>query len=150
MHILEAIITHYCFPVVYSNPESCTKKKFIYTESAWIRLPHTLVEQATDSSMATKVASYVSTISTNLGGQAVTTSRCDVYLNNKAIQSLDIPTGLLIECIDPRRSTCSMGENAEATVRVVVREYKHLPQLLLAHLLLLRPMDLLGISRLLR
>ncbi|KAJ5168867.1 uncharacterized protein N7482_004461 [Penicillium canariense] len=110
------IITNYYVPVTLSNPTSCTKTKFTYTDSITVALPDSLTAQATDSSLATYVTTYVSTISTNLGGQAVTTSRCDVYLNDKAVPSVTIfSNAYLTECVDPRRSTCSVGENQKAT-----------------------------------
>lgn len=110
------ITTHYYAPVTLSNPTSCTKTTFSYTDSVDVDLPDTLTAQATDSSLATYVTTYVSTIRTDLGGQAVTTSRCDVYLNSKAIPSATIfNDGFLTECVDPRRATCSAGENQKAT-----------------------------------
>jgi hypothetical protein len=110
------ITTHYYVPVTLSNPASCTKTTFTYTDSIDVVLPNSLTAQATDSSLAAYVTTYVSTISTNLGGQAVTTSRCDVYLNSKAAPEATIlNNGLITECVDPRRSTCSAGENQKAT-----------------------------------
>ncbi|KAJ5380934.1 uncharacterized protein N7496_003362 [Penicillium cataractarum] len=110
------VTTQYYLPVTLSNPASCTKTTFTYTDSISIILPDSLTAQATDSSLATYVTTYISTISTNLGGQAVTTSRCDVYLNSKAIPSATIwDDSYLTECVDPRRSTCSAGENQKAT-----------------------------------
>ncbi|KAH7187589.1 hypothetical protein DER44DRAFT_890543 [Fusarium oxysporum] len=116
-----SIETHYYAKAVVSNPSSCTKTKFTYTDSIGVSLPDSLTDQATDSSLVELVTTYVSTISTNLGGQAVTTSRCDVYFNAKAV-----PVGypdigidgesLLSECVDPRRSHCTEdGENDAAT-----------------------------------
>lgn len=110
------IITHYYVPVNFSNPKSCTKTTFTYTDSIDVVLPDSLTAQATDSSLAAYVTTYVSTISTNLGGQAVTTSRCDVYLNSQAVPEATIlNNGYLTECVDPRRSTCSAGQNQKAT-----------------------------------
>ncbi|KAJ4075652.1 hypothetical protein NW760_015411 [Fusarium oxysporum] len=116
-----SIETHYYAKAVVSNPSSCTKTKFTYTDSIGVSLPDSLTDQATDSSLVELVTTYVSTISTNLGGQAVTTSRCDVYFNAEAV-----PVGypdigidgesLLSECVDPRRSHCTEdGENDAAT-----------------------------------
>ncbi|WKT53745.1 hypothetical protein QSH57_004329 [Fusarium oxysporum f. sp. vasinfectum] len=116
-----SIETHYYAKAVVSNPSSCTKTKFTYTDSIGVSLPDSLTDQATDSSLVELVTTYVSTISTNLGGQAVTTSRCDVYFNADAV-----PVGypdigidgesLLSECVDPRRSHCTEdGENDTAT-----------------------------------
>lgn len=110
------ITTRYYVPVTLSNPTSCTKTTFTYTDSVGVVLPDSLTAQATDSSLATYVTTYVSTISTNLGGQAVTTSRCDVYLNSEAVPSATIGNnGYITECVDPRRSTCSAGQNQKAT-----------------------------------
>ncbi|KAH8705482.1 hypothetical protein BGW36DRAFT_435343 [Talaromyces proteolyticus] len=111
------IESYYYAPVTLSNPASCTQTTFTYTDSVAISLPDTYVAQATATSIATYVTTYVSTISTNLGGQAVTTSRCDVYFNSEAIPSAEILDAdhYLTECVDPRRSTCSAGENQEAT-----------------------------------
>jgi hypothetical protein len=114
-----SVTTNYYLPVTLSNPASCTKTEFTYTDSTRILLPKFLKAQATASSIATFVSNYVSTISTNLGGQAVTTSICDIYMNDKivpmtAIDLIDYER-YLSECIDPRRSMCSSGENTEAT-----------------------------------
>jgi hypothetical protein len=110
------ITTRYYVPVTLSNPASCTKTTFTYTDSIDVVLPNSLTAQATDSSLAAYVTTYISTISTNLGGQAVTTSRCDVYLNSKAVPEATILiNGLITECVDPRRSTCSAGDNQKAT-----------------------------------
>jgi hypothetical protein len=110
------VTTHYYVPVTISNPALCTKTTFTYTDSIEVGLHDSLTAQATESSLAKYVTTYVSTISTNLGGQAVTTSRCDVYLNSEAVPSATIlNTGYLTECVDPRRSTCSAGENQKAT-----------------------------------
>ncbi|KAJ5965839.1 hypothetical protein N7481_012553 [Penicillium waksmanii] len=112
-----SVTTNYYLPVTLSNPASCTKTKFTYTDSTRIFLPKFLKAQATASSIATFVSNYVSTISTNLGGQEVTTSICDVYMNDKIVTSIDLIDyeRYLSECIDPRRSMCSSGENTEAT-----------------------------------
>lgn len=113
------ITTNYFAPYVVSNPASCTKTEFTYTDSIGVSLPGELTAQATDSTAAMFVTTYVSTISTNLGGQAVTTSRCDVYLSAKAAPAhgddLGIQDYLVTQCVDPRRSTCSAGENQAAT-----------------------------------
>ncbi|KAJ5397065.1 hypothetical protein N7509_005178 [Penicillium cosmopolitanum] len=114
-----SVTTNYYLPVTLSNPASCTKTEFTYTDSARILLPKFLKAQATESTIATFVSNYVSTISTNLGGQEVTTSRCDVYMNDKIVPMASIDLfdyeRYLTECIDPRRSMCSSGENTEAT-----------------------------------
>ncbi|GAM43804.1 hypothetical protein EIK77_004402 [Talaromyces pinophilus] len=111
------IETFYYAPVTLSNPATCTKTSFTYTDSLGVSLPDSLVPQATDSSVAAYVTTYVTTVSTDLGGQAVTTSRCDVYLNSQADPSAEIDGAeyYLTECVDPRRSTCSAGQNQQAT-----------------------------------
>lgn len=110
--------TNYYVPVTIKNLASCTKTKYTYTDSAEIELPASLTAQATDESLASLVTTYASTISTNLGGQAVTTTVCDVYLNGDAVpdaQEAFVPEYYLTKCVDPRRGTCSAGENTAAT-----------------------------------
>lgn len=107
---------HYYAPVTLSNTTSCIKTIFTYTDSIDVALPDSLTAQSTESSLATYVTTYSSTISTNLGGQAVITSRCDVYLNSEAVPSATILNdGYMTERVDPRRATCSAEENQKAT-----------------------------------
>ncbi|KAH8587165.1 hypothetical protein B0O99DRAFT_694764 [Bisporella sp. PMI_857] len=112
-----SIDTSYYAPVVVSAPSSCTKTSFLYTTSQTVllnnlgQLPSTdLSQQATESAVAIFVTTYVYTLSTNLGGQPVTTTRCDVYLKEGAILGL-LPTrdeaSYLEQCVDPRRYLCT-------------------------------------------
>ena len=110
--------TNYYVPVTVKNLPSCTKTEYTYTDSVEIELPASLTAQATDESLVSFVTTYASTISTNLGGQAATTTVCDVYLKNDAVPGADeafVGEYYLTECVDPRRSTCSAGENTAAT-----------------------------------
>ncbi|CZR69853.1 uncharacterized protein PAC_19753 [Phialocephala subalpina] len=109
------IDTSYYAPLVISAPSSCTKTSFLYTTSQTIHLTDIgddrsteLVDQATESSEALFVTTYIYTLSTNLGGQAVTTTRCDVYLSEGAVvlQSTD-EAYYLSQCVDPRRYLCT-------------------------------------------
>jgi hypothetical protein len=117
-----SITTKYYMPLTVSNPESCTLTDFTYTEvlglqftKPWMR------ERATQSGLALLVTTYESVISTNLGGQPVMTSRCDVYLKSDAIPVKDPNDeykfdGLLSECVDPRPSVCTgKGQDPAAT-----------------------------------
>ncbi|KAL2861180.1 uncharacterized protein BJX67DRAFT_375509 [Aspergillus lucknowensis] len=100
------ITTKYYLPLTVSNLASCTLTEYTYTEGVQVGLPSTLQAQATDESLATLVTTYTSTISTNLGGQAVTTAVCDIYLRGDAVP---------LRRRHPRRETCSAGGNVEAT-----------------------------------
>ncbi|KAL3484994.1 hypothetical protein BJX62DRAFT_229841 [Aspergillus germanicus] len=84
-----SIETNYYIPVTVSNPKSCTLTDFTYTDTIGIRVPSPLAPRATGSDLALLVTTYESTISTNLGGQPVTTSICDVYLKSGAIPVVD-------------------------------------------------------------
>ncbi|CEL03937.1 hypothetical protein ASPCAL05073 [Aspergillus calidoustus] len=115
------IETNYYIPVTVSNPESCTLTDFTYTDTIGIRVPTPLAARATGSDLALLVTTYESTISTNLGGQPVTTLVCDVYLKSGAVPVVDgdlevYGAGLLSECVDPREHLCtSPGQNSAAT-----------------------------------
>ena len=112
------IPTNYYVPVTIKNLPSCTKTEYTYTDSVEIELPTFLRAAATDESLASFVTTYASTISTNLGGQAATTTVCDVYLKSDAVPGPEeafVGEYYLTECVDPRRSTCSTGENTAAT-----------------------------------
>lgn len=110
------IDTSYYAPLVISAPSSCTKTSFLYTTSQAIYVrgigddqSTELVDQATESSEALLITTYVYTLSTNLGRQAVTTTRCDVYLSEGAVlelQSAD-EAYYLNQCVDPRRYLCT-------------------------------------------
>ncbi|KAL2847549.1 hypothetical protein BJY01DRAFT_164981 [Aspergillus pseudoustus] len=117
-----SITTKYYMPLTVSNPESCTLTDFTYTEALGLEFTKPWMrERATESDLALLVTTYESVISTNLGGQPVTTSRCDVYLKSDAIPVEDPNDeykfdGLLSECVDPRPSVCTgTGQNAAAT-----------------------------------
>lgn len=112
------ISTNYYLPLTISNLPSCTQTEYTYTESVEVWLPSTLTAQATDGSLAMFVTTYTSTISTNLGGQPVTATVCDVYLRGDAVPGAQegfVDDYYLTECVDPRHSTCSGGQNTEAT-----------------------------------
>lgn len=112
-----SIDTLFYAPIVVSAPSSCTKTSFLYTTSQAVYLnnlgqnPTTdLSQQATESAVAIFVTTYVYTLSTNLGGQPVTSTRCDVYLKEGAVLGL-LPTrdeaSYLEQCVDPRRYLCT-------------------------------------------
>jgi hypothetical protein len=117
-----SITTSYYAPVVIRNPSSCTKTSFLYTtqQAVWppgeyLSIPDA-VDQATGSAEALFVTTYVSTLSTNLGGQAVTTSVCDVYLKQDAVLGVSpgYEAGPLSQCVDPRVYSC-VASNAETS-----------------------------------
>jgi len=109
-----SIDTSYYVPVVVSAPSSCTKTSFLYTtaQSVWlysISMSIDFSQQATESSEALFITTYIYTLSTNLGGQAATTTRCDVYLKDGAVLGLK-PVDeayYLNQCVDPRRFLCA-------------------------------------------
>lgn len=110
------IDTSYYAPLVVSAPSSCTETSFLYTTphpvlATGIGSSHdtNLADQATQSSEALFVTTYLYTLSTNLGGQAVTTTRCDVYLNDEAVLGLrpGEEAFYLDQCVDPRRYLCT-------------------------------------------
>jgi hypothetical protein len=118
-----SITTNYYAPVVISNPSSCTKTSFLYTTpqsvfppGLYLSIPDA-VDQATGSAEVLFVTTYVSTSSTNLGGQAVTTSVCDVYLKEDAV--LGVLPGYeaypLSQCVDPRVYSCSASKAGTLT-----------------------------------
>ncbi|KAJ5111442.1 hypothetical protein N7532_001977 [Penicillium argentinense] len=114
-----SIKTNYYIPVTVSNPESCTMTDFTYTDTIGISLSSALASGATDTRLALFVTTYESTISTNLGGQPVTTAVCDVYFKSNAFPVDDFRVEddhLLSECVDPRRHVCTeLGQNSAAT-----------------------------------
>lgn len=111
-----AITTRYFAPIVISAPGSCTKTSFSYTSSVSVNpevLPSGIGLQATASSEAAFVTTYVSTLSTDLGGQPVTTTYADVYLTSGAVISVTpgpAEASLLSECVDPASYLCSSSE----------------------------------------
>lgn len=116
----DSITTTYWAPVLIANPTSCTKTSFAYTTASTVVLPSLWIldaaQQATQSVQALVVTTYISTLSTNLGGQAVTTTVCDVYLRGDAV--LGVPyvaeSIILTECVDPRDYRCRQLSSAIA------------------------------------
>ncbi|RYP20883.1 hypothetical protein DL765_002533 [Monosporascus sp. GIB2] len=110
-----SITTEYYAPVAISNPVSCTRTSFAYTTAKSIFLPDVsaaipnFAEQATQSAQALLITTYVSTLSTNLGGQDVTTSICEVYFREGAVTGVDADTRAHSECVDPRIHDCSVA-----------------------------------------
>jgi len=113
-----SLSTRYFAPYTITQPTTCTKTSFLYTTSTvifptdveyfWPGID--IAAQATQPAEAILVTTYVVTLSTNLGGQAVTTTNCDVYLKDGAAVSLgpdQIAEGYLSQCVDPRRYLCS-------------------------------------------
>jgi hypothetical protein len=78
---------------------------------AWIS---DAAEQATQSVEALLVTTYVTTLSTNMGGQAVTTTVCDVYLRSDAAFGVEYvaESTILTECMDPRDYFCRQFSSA--------------------------------------
>jgi hypothetical protein len=111
-------------PVVITNLASCTLTSYSYTTSISghlgprFALLETLdsmpgvLSQATDTGPdgpALAVSTYVVTLSTNLGGQAVTTTRCDIFLKPGQVSGLRIDSQdeqFMEECVDPRLYRC--------------------------------------------
>lgn len=70
-----------------------------------------IAEQAPESVHALLVTTYVSTMGTNLGGQAMTTSICEVYLRDGVIKSLGPENDYAqSQCLDPRQYACSVAQ----------------------------------------
>lgn len=113
-----SITTRYWAPVRIANPTSCTKTSFGYTTASTVALPSAWIDgvaqQATQSVEALLVTTYVKTLSTNMGGQAVTTTVCDVYLRTDAILGgiYTAESTLLTECVDPRDYSCRQLSSA--------------------------------------
>ncbi|KAI9148073.1 hypothetical protein HJFPF1_11895 [Paramyrothecium foliicola] len=106
------IVTAFYVPAIVTNPSTCTLTQFSYTESIGIGIPTQFREQATNPDLVELVTTYISTISTNLGGQAVTTSRCDVYFKSDAIPVIEggirfNGNRYITECVDPRPTLCT-------------------------------------------
>jgi hypothetical protein len=110
----KTITTNYWAPVLVANPTPCTKTSFAYTTASSVFLPlETDVPDASSQAVGTDeamlVTTYLKTLSTNLGGQAVTTSVVDVYLKSEAI--MGVPASAeeypLSQCVDPRQYSCS-------------------------------------------
>ena len=100
--------------MVVSNPASCTQTSYEYTTRKDVNLPYAYTDipdasrQATEKDQALLVTTWISTLSTNLGGQAVTTSICDVYLKEGVIGGVGPRAELsaMSECVDPRVYSC--------------------------------------------
>lgn len=104
--------------VIISNPSTCTQTSFTYTTSSEASLVERsysfpgIFDQATEMGShgeALFVTTYISTISTDLGGQAVTTTRCDIWLKSDAFNYIPPASkefSLLTQCVDPRRYLC--------------------------------------------
>jgi hypothetical protein len=111
-----SITTNYWHPIVVANPTSCTLTSYAYTTAQTV-FPPTLfrsipgaADQATESAQALLVTTYVSTKSTNLGGQAVTTTVCDVFLRQGAVAGVSpgYELSAMSQCVDPRVFSCSV------------------------------------------
>jgi hypothetical protein len=118
------ITTHYWAPLMISNPASCTKTSFSYTSSKQqylgqldeISMADTIMSaEATESAQALFITTYIVTISTNIGGQAVTTNMVDVYLKSDAIQGIqpgNDEASYLNQCVDPSSFLCNTSTPA--------------------------------------
>jgi hypothetical protein len=115
-----SISTRYFAPYTITQPTTCTKTSFLYTASTVVyptdldgyeNLPGIdIAAQATQTAEAVLVTTYVVTVSTDLGGQVVAMTECDVFLKDGAAVSLgpnEAEQGYLAECVDPRRYLCS-------------------------------------------
>jgi hypothetical protein len=99
-----------------ANPSSCTLTSYAYTTRQTVnpaRLTEVpdAAEQATDTAgEALFVTTWISTKSTNLGGQAVTTTICDVYLKDGAVGGVapGYELSAMSQCVDPRVFSCSI------------------------------------------
>lgn len=112
------IVTRYFAPYTIAQPSTCTKTSFLYTASSVINPTDLdpfwpgidIAAQATQSDEAVLVTTYVVTLSTNLGGQVIVQTSCDVYLSEGAAVSLGpdpVAQSYLDQCVDPRRYLCS-------------------------------------------
>jgi hypothetical protein len=70
--------------------------------------------EATESAQALFITTYVVTLSTNLGGQAVTTNIVDVYLRSDAVQGIHpmAEASFLDQCVDPSSALCATSTPA--------------------------------------
>jgi len=121
-----SITTNYWHPMVIANPSSCTLTTYAYTTRQTVdpeRLDSVIpgaAAQATvtgDAGEAQLVTTWVSTKSTNLGGQAVTTTVCDVYLKDGAVGGVSPGYELepMSQGVDPRVYSCSVTINNTPT-----------------------------------
>ncbi|KAM7208180.1 hypothetical protein V8F20_001460 [Naviculisporaceae sp. PSN 640] len=112
-----SITTNFYAPVLIQNPSSCTLTSYSYTTRQSVNVPimddsiPAVAQQATQSAQAALVTTWVSTRSTNLGGQAVTTTMVDVYLKEGAVGGIGPLDELsaMSECVDPRSLWCSIS-----------------------------------------
>ena len=125
----DRIVTSVWAPVTISNPSTCTQTTFTYTTSSVEMLNFigiqtqfpTLFNEAAETGPngeALFVTTYISTVSVDLGGQPITTTRCDVWLKNGALEGIvpdDSEGFYLNNCADPRRYLCSGNTDNAAT-----------------------------------
>ncbi|KAK4123375.1 hypothetical protein N657DRAFT_461375 [Parathielavia appendiculata] len=111
----EEIDTSIYAPIVVTNEPSCTLTSYSYTTSGagmpgpvtsdlfdWI---YDIWDQATDrwpEGPTLAVSTYDVTLRAKLGGQAVTTKRCDIFLKPGQLNGLEIDDNQMSECVDPR------------------------------------------------
>jgi hypothetical protein len=115
--------------VTISNPSTCTQTSFTYTTSSpgilenlgeQVQFP-TIFNEAADTGSNGEglfVTTYISTVSVDLGGQPITTTRCDIWLKNGALESIapnESEQLYLSNCVDPRRYLCSDDPESSAT-----------------------------------
>ncbi|KAK0719194.1 hypothetical protein B0H67DRAFT_148722 [Lasiosphaeris hirsuta] len=128
-----SITTQYWHPMTIANPPSCTLTSYAYTTRQTVnpalldrQIPGA-ADQATESEQALLVSTWVSTKSTNLGGQAVTTTVCDVYLRDGTVQGVEPGYELepMSQCVDPRVYTCAAvtSETPTATCETTGQTY---------------------------
>ncbi|KAK3313986.1 hypothetical protein B0H66DRAFT_630287 [Apodospora peruviana] len=111
-----SVVTNYWHPLVVANPDSCTLTSYAYTTAGEVnpqylsRSVPDIEEQATGSDMCLTVSTWVSTKSTNLGGQAVTTTVVDVYLKDDTVENVSpgYELSAMSQCVDPRQHSCSI------------------------------------------
>jgi hypothetical protein len=122
-------------PYTVTNPPSCSKTSFSYVTSTYGPTGYiqqedvlyvgyiyrTFWNQITVTGSAGEalfVTTYVSTISTDLGGQPVTTTNEDIWMKTDAFPGLTAVGSeeyYLTQCVDPRRFLCNNGKGASAT-----------------------------------
>jgi hypothetical protein len=110
------VSTRYFAPLIMANPSSCTMTSFSYTSSALIapdsvftRAYATFLEQLVEPGVILLSTTNVFTLSTNLGGQAVTTSVCDIYVGS-GVAVVDMnyaQSSYLSQCVDPSSFLCA-------------------------------------------
>lgn len=125
----DTISTGFWIPVTLSQPSTCTQTSFTYTTSSFNILElygdytefPTLLDEALNTGTggeALFVTTYVSTLGFNLGGQAHTSTYCEIWLKNGALASIppnNDEAYYLTNCVDPRRYLCSGGHSDSAT-----------------------------------